>query len=98
MGVITRQERAMRAHMLSECHHIGHLNVFPPEYNELFPNGPPASYQQNIPTSPPLMYAVAVGERILRDLSAAGLYGLIIWPTEPFSAEDPPNWEHRRPE
>ena len=64
MGIIVSQELARRAHTPPECHHIGRLDVFPPDNNELYPDGPPALYQQNIPASPPPMYAVAVGERI----------------------------------
>ena len=85
--------------MLPECHYIGRLDVFPPEYGELFPDRPPAQFCLNIPSSPPPMHAVAVGERIQRDLSSAEVYGPIIWPTEPFGEENnPPYWEQRRPE
>ena len=98
MGIITRQERAMRAHMLPECHHVRQYDNSPPEYLELFPDGPPAQSCLSMPTSPPPMHAVAVEERIQRDLSSAEVYGPIIWPTEPFSEEDPPHWEQRHPE
>ena len=99
LGVISRQEHAMRAHMLPDCHPVRQYDNSPPEYPELFPDGPPAQFRQNLPTSPPPMHAVAVGERIQRDLSSAEVYGPIIWPTEPFGEENnPPYWEQRRPE
>ena len=96
-GLVSRQERVTRVHQLPE-RRLGRLDVFPSDYYEIFPDGPPTKYQQNIPISPPPMYAGAIGERNQRDLSSAALYGPIIWPTMPFCGEDPPNWKNCRPE
>ena len=95
IGLVTRQERATRAHQLPTCHRIGRLEVFPPEYHEIYPNGPPAQYT---PQYTPPSYGEAIRAVGSRDWSIAAVYGPFIWPTMPFSYDDPPNWEYRRPE
>ena len=79
---------------MPDCHHIRQYNNSPPEYRELFPDGPPVQFR--VPSSPPPMHAVAVGTQ--RDLSSAEVYGPIIWPAEPICENDPPHWNQRRPE